>query len=274
MMSADAASPTPEAPATTVSPVPSAAWRLALAMTGVLFLVMLILGVLQYTALCLSCSTELPAIVLVAAGVAWGAVCLCLRLRRINIALALALVLCSFHASIIVVLGATRVCVLCWTLVVAELVGLIAIAIHSKQVTPGSWVSLGVWMLSIALSGSAGSVVGLRILLPVLPTRELAAVARGFNPNSDVTIYLVVRRGCPYCNAQTDRMVQAMNRGLPCRALVVDIRSEMGETLATAHKLKDFPAYVAKRGDVVVKAQDGGTVESFLAELGFQVEWK
>jgi hypothetical protein len=221
---------------------------------------------------CFSCSTGVPPEIVIAAGIAWAAAGTVAFLGRTSLALGGAALLLSAHLGLMAFAGG-RACPYCLGFLAAEAADLVLTAVWTQRSSSSRWLPLGAWVLATGLAGFAGTSVGIRTLWPVMPTRTLGSEQYSLSDPRTTVIYVIAHRGCRPCDIQNDRLVAALQRGLPIRAMIVDQHSEMGHHLMDEHNLIKSPAFVAKRGRTVLGTQDGGNIDIFLHDLERRGVW-
>jgi hypothetical protein len=250
----------------------AASFRPAGWVAAALGLGLLVFGAILQNSGCLSCATGIPPVAVMLGGVGWILVALLSLARRPAAALTGAILLTSTHAGLIAFAGG-RACAVCFAFIVVETASTLLLLADAKRSTGARWAALTLWALGTGLAAFAGSSVGLRVLYPVLPTRTLGPESRPLNDPKTTVIYVIVHRGCHACDVANDRMAEALQQGLPLRALIVDVRSDLGESFLRKHNLVKTPAFVAMRGQQVLGVQDGDTVDVFLRTLERQGFW-
>jgi hypothetical protein len=221
---------------------------------------------------CLTCETGIPPLAVVAGGVGWMLVAALLWTRNLSVAVTAALLLLSTHLGLMA-FAAGRACVFCLGFLAAEVAAILALLATAGRATGTRWWILGIWALCTTAAGFAGSSVGLHLLYPVLPARTLGPESRKLSDPKTTVITVIVHRGCRSCDVANDRMAEALQQGLPLRAMIVDIRSASGQSLFEKHKFTQTPAFIAVRGQELLGTQDGGTVDAFLRTLESRGVW-
>jgi hypothetical protein len=246
--------------------------RIAGAVAATLGVAMAAFGVVLYWSGCISCESGVPPVVVIVAGIVWVVVATLALVRRPSGSLTGALLLTSTHAGLLAFAGA-RACLACILFASAEATATLLLVVAAQKASGTRWHVLVLWSLGTGLAAFIGTSVGLHMIYPVLPTRVLGAESWPLKDPRTTVIYVLVHRGCGKCDAANDRMGQALEQGLPLRALIVDVRSELGDQLRREHRLFQTPAFIAKRGQQVLGVQDGETVDTFLRALERQGVW-
>jgi hypothetical protein len=233
-------------------------------LAGLLLSLLAGLGMLGFAGVLLAggcgpCASSLPPSLVGAAGVAWTAVA---ALHRSRWSASGAALLASTHAFLILFLSA-RPCAVCLAFLAVEFLAVLALgAIHLREAAPTQRLALGsAALLAVGLgAGMAGLLYRDSASRPPVVLRS-----RG---RGDLKTYIIVRRNCRACEEAERRLGQALEEGLPAsEAIIVEEGSELGARFVKTLELDTFPAFVAMRHGSVIRAQSGGSVETFVRSL-------
>jgi hypothetical protein len=221
----------------------------------------------QFRGLCTTCATGLPPAVPLLGAAGWALVALLLRFGKLSLSASFAVLLLAGHGGLILWAGG-RACTFCWAFLALE--GLAAVMVADVLRREACWTArwMAAWFLVHASSGLAGTAMGVKVLWPVLPNRVIEGARSDLR---GLTLHLVVRQGCPSCEAQARKLADAVSRGLEIRVVVVDVRSDWGQSLSQDHRLSHYPAFVAIRRGLVLAVQNGGDVEDLLDRLDLPI---